>query len=200
MKPPTENEQALLDRILSDHVTDARSEAERKAFARLYTKGWVKFAKHHGGRYYYLSYRATRHFRIHRCYSEPPGYSCLVRAIGTAALCRQLGYERLSAWQFERRFPELCGPNVPQGQYCLRGNDFGCVHIDVAQPAKRIIRRVREIIAARNTIPAFRPILDEGRFFVVVGTPTKAKQRQLDNRLDGLADVVVVPELLEVLL
>lgn len=200
MKPLTEKDRPIIDRLLANRFVCARDEAERKRLERLYAAGWVLHGRHHGGRYYFLSYRATVHFGIHRLYSRAPGYSCLVRALATAALCERLNYERISAWQFERRFPGLCAPRIPQGQYCLADDAIGFVLIDVAQPAKKIGRSVPKIIAQRKTIPAFGAIIDQGNFFVVIVTAAERKKQQIDSWLrGGPAAVVVVPELLELL-
>ena len=86
MRALTDLEQQTLGRVLANRVIVPRDEAERKRLERLYASGWVLHGKHRAGRYYYLSYRATRHFNVHRLYSRPPGYSCLVRALATLRL------------------------------------------------------------------------------------------------------------------
>jgi hypothetical protein len=203
MRELTDLDHQTLDRILANRVALPRNDAERKRLERLYATGWVLYGKHRGGRYFFLSYRATVHFKIHRLYSRPPGYSCLVRALATTAACDRLGYERLSPWQFEQRFPELCGADLCQSQYCFSPEDkaIGFVHIDVAQPPKRINHRVGEIFAQRKARGKFRARIDAGKFFVLIATATERKRRQIEKALSTLAstELIVIPELMELL-
>jgi hypothetical protein len=185
-------------------VADLR--AVRKVTFRLVQHNYLrKFQLGPKAAYYVLAPRACR--LVGAKVREPVPFTeqSFPGAFGAACFCVRTGAKRYTAAQFLECHPDLCKPTQCRSNYFKEEVEgrftLGLFLIDRATSPKRMMAKIRKVIAQRYRLPIFRDLILCGKFQVIILTGYPAKCVELEQAVrDGhrgpvRVRVVVVAEL-----
>lgn len=194
----------LFRRVFFPDVTDAR--AVRKVTFRLVQQNYLrKFRLGRRLAYYVLAPRGCR--LVGAKVREPVPFTeqSFPGALGAACYCVGTGVKRYTAARFLAAHPDLCRPGKCRSNYFKEEVEgrftLGLFLFDRATSPKRMLAKVRKVIAQRYRLPAFRDLILAGRFQLVILTGYDEKCLQLDQAVRAghrgpvRVRVAVVPEL-----
>lgn len=164
---------------------------------------------HHGVRYWFLTARGAERCRLDARRAGPLSEPAKIRAYAMLVFCclSQTSRHRMTAQDFEEKFTPLYRPGMPGTYYFdpAGHGQLGMARIDAGHYGRwdRVVETVREDLSAHLRRPAWRKLIDAGRFELAILTvfPQKAERlREAISRRPVLQAVpvriVALPELL----
>lgn len=164
---------------------------------------------HHGARYWYLTRDGAQQCGLDAERSGPLSETGKIRAYAMLTFCCLSASRRyrLTTDEFSRLFPVLHRPGMPGTYYFEPAShgQLGMARIDAGHSGRwdRVVERVHEDLSAHLWRPAWRKLIDAGRFELAILTvfPQKAERlRDAISRRPAMqtvpVKVVALPELL----
>lgn len=105
--------------------------------------------------------------------------------LAIASYCVSNGLDRFTNSEFCDSYPELSQPGMRSSNYVLIDTSTGpklqLIVVDRGGTPRRIKGRVRRLIAQRKRLPAFRSLMDAGRFQINVLAGTKEQHARIND-------------------
>ena len=159
--------------------------------------------------YFVLTRKAAKSVNAPDRTPQPFSEQSLPAALAIAHHCLRNDVTRLPQREFCQMFPELWKQGSRSSSYYLDRNRksprLGLFVVDRGATTRRIESKLRRLISQRHALPAFRSLMQHGRFelSVLVGLPNQKEniKRRITEPLFGNVPVRVamVPELGEIL-
>ena len=195
---------ALFQSAFFPDATEAR--VVRKVTFRLVQQNYLrKFQLGLKAAYYVLSPRACRLIGVKVWEPVPFTEQSFPGALGAACYCVASGAKRYTAAKFLQSHPDLCKPGQCRSNYFKEEIEgkfaLGMFLIDRATSPKRMMGKIRKVIGQRYPMPAFRDLILQSRFQLVILTGYTEKRIALElavragHRGPVRVRVEVVPEL-----
>ena len=141
-------------------------------------------------KYWMLTPQAASRFGELPSSTKPLGPQALTDRFGVLAFCCR-GEElrhKITATEFRERFPELYSPRFRTASYFVeqRGSQssLGVVHVDHGADHLRVLRKALRQTQERIEIPAFRKVINDGRFSIAIVTAYDEKKLKLEHALE----------------
>jgi hypothetical protein len=139
----------------------------------------------------YLTKKAVNEFNLIPRLARPIPVQEIPRAYGILSFCC-LGtsrYRKLTAAEFEQRFPALKGKHFEQDFYYLDHdyaddghtpcNRLGYIYVDSGKRVRDILRRYESVVARRFKHGAWSELLSSSRFVYTIVTPSQNNRERL---------------------
>jgi hypothetical protein len=139
----------------------------------------------------YLTKKAIREFNLIPRLARPIPVQEIPRAYGILSFCC-LGtsrYRKLTAAEFEQRFPALVSKHFEQDfyyvdhDYAADGhtpcNRLGYIYVDSGKRVRDILRRYESVVAQRFKHGPWNELLSSGRFVYSIVTPSQNNRERL---------------------
>lgn len=119
--------------------------------------------------------------------SRPLTEQSLPVVLSVTSYCVDRSLRRLTNSEFCELYPELTKPGLRSSNYVLVESEAGpklqLLVVDRGGTARRIQGRVRRMIAQRIGLPAFRSLMDAGRFEINVLVGTDEQNKKIKDRI-----------------
>jgi hypothetical protein len=184
-------------------------DAVMKLARRLGHRGWLETHRlPDGGVYYVPTRRAARALGLPKRRRQGLSQDGAVEHLGTLWLCLKENVQKRPAADLRGVAPGLFRRGLASTAYGV-GADGRLVWLIVdhwAKPA-RLAAKAAHAVEERERLPAFRKLIDQGGFGVLIAVPTAAKAVEVEAAVVGhqvnrfvTVRVVVLPELLPLLM
>jgi hypothetical protein len=144
---------------------------------------------HHTVRYWYLDALGAQRFGDDEERIGPLSEPAKIRALAMIRFCclAESPRHRLQDSELAQGFPDLYRPGLPNGYYFdpAASGRLGLLRIDAGRRGRwdRVIHSIRKDIAEHLDRPAFRRIIQAGRFEITVITTFRQKARRIYESL-----------------
>jgi hypothetical protein len=127
-----------------------------------------------------LTPRAAEALGEHRSIARKFNYQGLVNAYGVLLFCAKFGVDKFTAREFMDQFPDLHRRGTRASNYYIDNADgvkrLGFIQVDSGGDTKKLVQKIRKIIARAYGVPNFAKLIQGGRFMVAIVAPSPGKK------------------------
>ena len=126
---------------------------------------------------------------MHRSYGRSGGEVSRAQRVGLAAYCMRYSLPHYPASDFAHAYPKLAAAGGEHGNYFVDVHDdqidIGMIEVDcnTKGDVRRIVRKCVQHFRVRARNAAWKQLIDNGMFHVVIVAPSEGKKRVLEQKL-----------------